>query len=122
MKLNIKNNENKDIRLAKIRFMKFLRIRIKEKYNNYEMKFNFDDEKDNSFKICYLIPPQIINNEEIEFLDDEFENKMKKTQKYEIRVELIEGNTNLSVAKKLINIIWFLKEFQLIKSILMNNW
>jgi hypothetical protein len=101
LEINIKNNENKDIKKAIINFMKNLKEKIKEKYYNTGIKIDFKNEKDNSFEICYKIPPIIMDYDKIQFLDDEFENKVKNIQKFEIKVDLVEGDKSFYSLNKI---------------------
>jgi len=102
LKINIKNNENKDINKALNNLMKKLKDKIKQKYEQNGISVIFDEEKDNSFNIFYLIePPVYINFDNIEFLDDDFEKKIKNFQKFEIKVELIEGDKNMFSINKI---------------------
>ena len=102
LKINIKNNENKDINKALYNLMKKLKDKIKQKYEQNGISVVFDEEKDNSFNIFYLIePPVYINFDNIEFLDDDFEKKIKNFQKFEIKVELIEGDKNMFSINKI---------------------
>ena len=95
LKLNFTNKENKEINSVLINFIKVFKMKIKEKFDKLEIKVNFDDEKNNTFKICYEISPMNFDKDEIEFLDEEFEKKVNNIQKFEIKVELIEGDKNL---------------------------
>ena len=82
--------------------MKKLKDKIKQKYVYSNTKINFSEENVYSFKIIYIIEPtKDINFDDIEFLDDEFEKKIKKLQKFEIIVELKEGNKNLFLQNKI---------------------
>ena len=92
LQINIKNDENKDIKKAVINLMKNLKAKIKEKYNKTEIKVDFKNEKDFSLEICYQIPPIIMDYDKIQFLDDKFEYKVNNIQKFEIKVDLIEGD------------------------------
>ena len=95
LKISIKNTENKDINQAVINFMKVFKNDIKEYYAMNDININFDDIKALSFKICYEIPPIHFDDEDdIEFLDEDFEQKVKNSQNFEIKVELIEGEDN----------------------------
>ena len=95
LKISIKNTENKDINQAVINFMKVFKNDIKEYYAMNDININFDDIKDLSFKICYEIPPIHFDDEDdIEFLDEDFEQKVKNSQNFEIKVELFEGEGN----------------------------
>ena len=95
LKISIKNTENKDINQAVINFMKVFKNDIKEYYAMNDININFDDIKELSFKICYEIPPIHFDDEDdIEFLDEDFEQKVKNSQNFEIKVELLEGEDN----------------------------
>ena len=102
LKLNIKNNDNNDINKAINNFMKKFKDKIKQKYAYTNTKINFSEEKDYCFKIIYIIEPtKDISFDDVEFLDDEFEKKIKNVQKFEIIVELKEGNKNLFLQNKI---------------------
>ena len=101
LKINIKNNENDDINKALNNFIKKLKDKIKQKYEQIDIKISFKEEKDYSFNIYYQIQPMNINFDDIEFLDDEFEDKMKNPQQFEINVELIEGDKNIFLINKI---------------------
>ena len=90
LEINIKNEENKDINTALFNFMKVFKNNIKEYYIIEKINVNIENLNDNSFKICYEIPPSYFDDE-IEFLDEEYEQKVKNLQKFEIKVELLEG-------------------------------
>jgi len=95
LKIDIKNAEKKDINQAVINFMKVFKNNIKEYYAMTEININFDEIKDLSFKICFEIPPMHFEDEDdIEFLDEDFEQKVKNPQNFEIKVELFEGESN----------------------------
>ena len=55
LKINIKNNENDDINQALNNFIKKLKIKIKQKYEQIDIKISFKEEKDYSFNIYYQI-------------------------------------------------------------------
>ena len=58
--------------------MKKLKDKIKQKYVYSNTKINFSEENVYSFKIIYIIEPtKDINFDDIEFLDDEFEKRLK---------------------------------------------
>ena len=102
LKINIKNKENKNINKALNNFMKKLKDKIKQSYEQNGTSVILEEEQNISFKIFYLIePPVFINFDEIEFLDDDFETKIKKFQKFEIKVELIEGDKNIFSTNKI---------------------
>ena len=90
LEINIKNEENKDINTALFNFMKIFKNNIKEYYIIEKINVNFENIDDKSFKICYEIPPSYFDDE-IEFLDEEYEQKVKNLQKFEIKVEVLEG-------------------------------
>ena len=90
LEINIKNEENKDINTALFNFMKVFKNNIKEYYIIEKINVNFENIDDKSFKICYEIPPSYFDDE-IEFLDEEYEQKVKNLQKFEIKVEVLEG-------------------------------
>ena len=70
--------------------MKVFKNNIKEYYIIEKINVNIENINDNSFKICYEIPPSYFDDE-IEFLDEEYEQKVKNLQKFEIKVEVLEG-------------------------------
>ena len=92
LEINIKNEENKDLNQALINFMNIFKNKIKEYYVYEEINVHFENMSDTSFKICYEIPPLEIDGD-IEFLDEEFEKKVKNFQNFEIKVELFDSNT-----------------------------
>ena len=95
LEINIKNNENKDLNKAIRNFIKKLKDKIKETYNQAGIEINFIDEKDNTFRICFTIKPLNLDDIEIEFLDEEFGKKINDIQYFEINVKLVEGNKNM---------------------------
>ena len=101
LKINIKNNENDDINKALNNFIKKLKIKIKQKYEQIDIKISFKGEKEKSFNIYYQIEPMNINFDDIEFLDDDFEDKIKNPQHFEINVELIEGDKTMLLTNKI---------------------
>ena len=101
LEINIKNAENKDINKAVNYFMKNLKNKIKQTYNETEIKINFLNEKDNEFIIYYEIPPINTGNLKLKYLDKEFKKKVKETQHYGIKIKLAEGNKNLYSLKKI---------------------
>ena len=101
IQIKIKNDENKDINKAIINFIKKFKTNIKEKYKNDGIKIKIDNEKDFSFIIYYEITPPPFDFSDIEFLDEQFEKKIKNVQKFEIKVEFIEGKNNLILSKKI---------------------
>ena len=107
IKINVTDKVNKDIKLTMINALKLFKKKIKEKYEQLKIKVFFEEEKDISFKICYEISPMLFDDNEIEFLDKEFEKKVKNIQKFEIKVELIEGGNDLCLIDE-INQYYFL--------------
>jgi len=101
IQIKIKNDENKDINKAIINFIKKFKTNIKEKYKNDGIKIKIDNVKDFSFIIYYEITPPPFDFSDIEFLDEQFEKKIKNVQKFEIKVEFIEGKNNLISSKKI---------------------
>ena len=101
LKINIKNNENDDINKALNNFINKLKIKIKQKYEQIDIKISFKEKKEKSFNIFYQIEPMNINFDDIEFLDDEFEDKIKNPQEFAIKVELIEGDKNAFLINKI---------------------
>lgn len=99
LKLNIKNTENVDMNQAINNYMKVFKNNIKDYFEMSETSVNFEDIKDKSFKICYEIPPMHFDDEDdIEFLDEDFEQKVKNIQRFKINVELLEGEKNLETS------------------------
>ena len=101
LEINIKNNDNKDINRPLINFITKLKEKIKEEYERNEININIKDDKDFSFIIYYEFKIPDFYDDEIEFLDNNFEKKVKSLQKYEIKVELIEGDKNLYLINKI---------------------
>ena len=115
LEINIKNNDNRDINRPLINFIAKLKKAIKEEYNRIGIKINIKDDKDFSFIICYEFKITVFDDDEIEFLDDNFEKKVKKLQKFEIKVELIEGDKNLYLINKINQYYLIFNEFDLDK-------
>ena len=96
LKINIKNPEYYNIEEAIEIFMSNFRNYIKEEYkNNENIEININVEKDSLFYIQYKILPIKIDDELFEFLDENFERKIKNKQEFEIKVEIIEGDKSL---------------------------
>ena len=96
LKINIKNPEYYNIEEAIEIFMKNFMKFIKEEYkNNENIEININVEKDSLFYIQYKILPIKIDDELFEFLDENFERKIKNKQEFEIKVEIIEGDKSL---------------------------
>jgi len=101
LKIDVLNHNNKDIDKAMSTFMRDLKYSIRENYEDTDIKINFKDVKDNSFTIEYGIPPIQFNCDDIVFLDEDFEKKVKNSQKFEIKVELVEGDKSLFYKQKI---------------------
>ena len=101
LEINIENKENKDINEAINTFIQDLKIKIIEKHEDKGINVEIKEEKGTSFKIIYEIEPKNFGNIDIEFLDEHYEKKIKNVQKFEIKVELIEGNKDLITLKKI---------------------
>ena len=101
LEINIKNEENYDIKEAINTFMYDLKNGIKTEYEKIGIKVKCNKEKDTLLKISYEIEPLNLVNDNIEFLDKKYEQKIKNKQKFEINVELIEGNKSLIEQKKI---------------------
>ena len=71
----------------------------KNTFNTYDYYPNICPEE-NCINIDE-IEPKNFGNIDIEFLDEHYEKKIKNVQKYEIKVELIEGNKDLITLKKI---------------------
>ena len=96
LEINIKNKDNKDIKKLIFNFITKLKIKIREEYYEIGMVININYVDDFSFIIFYEFKIEDFDdNDEIEFLDDNFDKKVKKLQKYQIKVELFEGDENL---------------------------
>ena len=96
LKINIKNPDNYNIEKAIEIFMENFRKYIKEEYKyNENIEINIDIEKESLFYIQYKILPIKIDDELFEFLDENFERKIKNKQEFEIKVEIIEGDKSL---------------------------
>ena len=101
LELNIKNKDNKDIKRPIFNFITKLKEKIKEEYKRIGIKININNINDLSFIISYEFKIADFNGDEIEFLDDNFEKKVKKLQKFEIKVELLKGDKNLYLLYKI---------------------
>ena len=101
LKIDVLNHNNKDIDKAMSTFMRDLKYSIRENYEDTDIKINFKDVKDNSFTIEYGIPPIQFKCDDIVFLDEDFEKKVKNSQKFEIKVELVEGDKSLFYKQKI---------------------
>ena len=101
LKIDVLNPNNKDIDKAMSTFMRDLKYSIRENYEDTDIKINFKDVKENSFTIEYGIPPIQFNCDDIVFLDEDFEKKVKNSQNFEIKVELVEGDKSLFYKQKI---------------------
>ena len=99
LKVNIENQKNRDIKEAIKSFIDEFEKKIKKKYEENDegkkINVNIFEKKDYLFKIKFEIPPMIVDNNDIVFLDEKFEKKMKNKYEFEIKVEFIEGDKSL---------------------------
>ena len=94
--INIENNDDKYLKTSVlINFMQNLKSEIKNYYEHSYINLKFTEEKVTSFVIYYEIDETHLISDEIEFLDETFENKIKNVQKFKIKVELIERKKDL---------------------------
>ena len=96
LEMNIKNIESKYKNNIIIILKKKFKEKIKEEYDKTEIKINFEDIAVNSFKICYQIPHININIDDIIFLDEEFEERVKHKKNFIIQIKLLEGNKDIN--------------------------
>ena len=101
LELNINNEENEDILNALSNFMQIFKSKIEEKCKEKEIEVKFKEEKDMSFTLYYNIQPKVVSEDKIEYLDEDFEKKVKNVQKYSIKVELVEGDKSLFIKNKI---------------------
>ena len=101
LKIDVMNPKNKDIDKAMLNFMKDLKYNIKENYEDTNITIKFKENKDESFIIEYGIPAMKFDYDDILFLDEKFENKVKNGQNFEINVELVEGDKSLFDKQKI---------------------
>jgi hypothetical protein len=101
LKIDVMNPKNKDIDKAMLNFMKDLKYNIRENYEDTNISINFKENKDESFIIEYGIPAIKLDYDDIIFLDENFENKVKNGQNFEIKVKLIEGDKSLFDKQKI---------------------
>ena len=105
LKVNIENKKERDIKDAIKSFIGDFEKKIKKKYEEEnkgkKINVNFCEEKETSFKIKFDIAPILVENDEILFLDEKFEKKIKNKQEFEIKVELIEGDKSLFLKYKI---------------------
>ena len=95
------SRDNKDIKRPIFNFITKLKEKIKEEYKRIGIKININNISELSFIISYELKIADFNGDEIEFLDDNFEKKVKKLQKFEIKVELLKGDKNLYLLYKI---------------------
>jgi hypothetical protein len=101
LKIDVMNPKNKDIDKAMLNFMKDLKYNIRENYEDTNISINFKENKDESFIIEYGIPAIKLDYDDIIFLDENFENKVKNGQNFEIKVKLVEGDKSLFDKQKI---------------------
>ena len=101
LKIDVMNPKNKDIDKAMLNFMKDLKYNIRENYEDTNISINFKENKDESFIIEYGIPAIKLDYDDIIFLDENFENKVKNGQNFEIKVKLFEGDKSLFDKQKI---------------------
>ena len=99
LKVNIENEKNRDIKEAIKSFIDEFEKKIKKKYEENDegkkINVNIFEKKDYLFKIKFEIPPMFVDNDDIVFLDEKFEKKIKNKYEFEIKVEFIEGDKSL---------------------------
>ena len=96
LEMNIKNIESKYKNNIIIILKKKFKEKIKEEYDKTEIKINFEDIADNSFQIYYQIPPINFDINDIIFLDEEFEERVKHIKTFRIEIKLLEGNEDIN--------------------------
>ena len=101
LKIDVMNPKNKDIDKAMLNFMKDLKYNIRENYEDTNISINFKENKDESFIIEYGISAIKLDYDDIIFLDENFENKVKNGQNFEIKVKLVEGDKSLFDKQKI---------------------
>ena len=103
--INIKNNENKDLDQALNILIKKIKTEIKNYYSLEKINIFIEDDSNTSFIIKYQIPQTSLNDDdddgddnvhddEIIYLDEEYESKLKKRQNFGIRVQFIKDNSS----------------------------
>ena len=98
LEINIKENnlnKNEDINKALKNFIKNYTKKIKENYSLSNIRIYLNNITDFSFDIEYDIYPLNIDIDELTFLDEKYEEKIKNLQRFKIKVELIKGDNNI---------------------------
>ena len=98
LEINIKENnlnKNEDINKALKNFIKNYKKKIKENYSLSNTRIYLNNITDFSFDIEYDIYPLNIDIDELTFLDEKYEEKIKNLQSFKIKVELIKGDNNI---------------------------
>lgn len=93
LEINIKNPKNEDIHAGLVNFTNIFKKKINDYYQPQDINVNIENISDISFKIFYEIPSKDFDDE-IEFFDEDYEQKMKNGQKFEIIIELLKGGNN----------------------------
>ena len=99
LEINIKENniyKDEDINKVLRNFIRNYMKKIKENYSFSNRRIDFNNITDFSFNLDYDIFPIDINIDidELNFLDEKYEEKIKNLQTFKIKVELIKGNVN----------------------------
>ena len=99
LEINIKENnlyKDEDIKKVLRNFIRNYMKKIKENYSFSNRRIDFNNITDFSFNLDYDIFPIDINIDidELNFLDEKYEEKIKNLQTFKIKVELIKGNVN----------------------------
>ena len=99
LEINIKENniyKDEDINKVLRNFIRNYMKKIKENYSFSNRRIDFNNITDFSFNLDYDIFPIVINIDidELNFLDEKYEEKIKNLQTFKIKVELIKGNVN----------------------------
>ena len=99
LEINIKENniyKDEDIKKVLRNFIRNYMKKIKENYSFSNRRIDFNNITDFSFNLDFDIFPIDINIDidELNFLDEKYEEKIKNLQTFKIKVELIKGNVN----------------------------
>ena len=99
LEINIKENniyKDEDINKVLRNFIRNYMKKIKENYSFSNRRIDFNNITDFSFNLDFDIFPIDINIDidELNFLDEKYEEKIKNLQTFKIKVELIKGNVN----------------------------
>ena len=95
LEIIIKNNDNIDnnkIDEALNKYIDNYIEKIKINVSTSNIKIDIKNKTNSSFDIIYNILPIEIDSEEIIFLDEKYENKIKNGQNFEIKVKLFKNN------------------------------